>query len=170
MGSTVGHRNGGRLRGLEDQQAVVRKLRQDKHKHHSEDDAQRLVLLEVPGLQESADDDRVAEDHDHQRKPEAHADLNGQHQDLDSVFTVVPVDQSAEGLVMVASLHLGVDKLREGQEEGDHPDDQADEFTVEQPLLLRVLSLGHLHDRDVAVHADAGEQQHAAEEVDLVDG
>lgn len=127
------------------------------------------MLLKVLGLQKSADDDRVAEDHDHQWKPEAHADLYGQDQDLDSVFIVVPVDQSAEGLVSWASLHLSVDKLREGQEGGDHPDNQADEFTVEQPLLLRVLSLGHLHDRDVAVHADAGEQEHAAEEVDLVD-
>lgn len=127
------------------------------------------MLLEVLGLQESADDDGVAEDHDHQWKPEAHADLDGQDQDLDSIFIVVPEDQSAGGLVLLARLHIGVDKLGEGQEGGDHPHNQADEFTAEEPLLLRVLGLGHLHDRDVAVHADAGEQEHAAEEVDLVE-
>lgn len=168
VGFAVGHGGISCLRGLENQQAVVGKLRQNEDKHHGEDDPQRLVLLEVLGLQERADDDGVAEDHDHQGKPEAHADLDGQDQDLDSVFAVVPVDQSARGLVMVG-LHRGVDELGEGQEGGEHPDDQADEFAAEQPLLLRVLSLGHLHDGDVAVHADAGEQQHAAEEVDLVD-
>lgn len=70
----------------------------------------------------------------------------------------------------MVSLHPGEDELRQGEEGGDHPDAQADEFTAEQPLLLHVVSLGHLHDGDVAVHADAGEQQHAAEEVDPVDG
>lgn len=168
-GLTVEPDGVGCLRGLQHQQAVVGELGQDEHQHHGEDDAQRPLFPKLFGLQESVDDDRVAEEHDQQWKAEAHADLHGQDKDLGLVVLVVPVDQGADG-VLLLWLHRGVDKLREGQEGGDYPDPHANEFAVEQPLLLGVLSLGHLHDGDVAVHADAGEQERAAEEVHPGDG
>ena len=126
------------------------------------------MLFKAPGLQKCADDDRVAEEHDYKRKAEAHADLQGQHQDLSPVVFIVPVDQSAEGRPFDASLHLGEDELREGQESGEQPDTQAGKFAVEQALFLQVLGFGDLYYRNVAVHADAGEQKHAAEEVDFI--
>ena len=64
---------------------------------------------------------------------------------------------------------MGEDELWEGQESGEQPDTQAGKFAVEQPLFLQVLGFGDLYNRNVAVHADAGEQKHAAEEVDFVD-
>ncbi len=67
-------------------------------------------------------------------------------------------------------LHLSEDKLWEGQESGDTPDTQASQFAVEESLFLQVLGLGDLYNSNVAVHANAGEQKHAAEEVDFIDG
>lgn len=164
---TVSDGGVGRLRRFHHQQDIVRELGEDEHQHDRKDDAQRLVLLKVLGLQERANDDGVAEDHDQQREKEAHADLQGEGQDLSLVVGVFPKQHGAD-LPVVRSLHLSKDKLRQSQENGDGPDSQAGQFAVEEPFLLQVLGLGHLHDDDVAVYADAGEQEHAAEEVDPV--
>lgn len=157
------------LRGLDHQEAIVRQLGEDKHSHHSEDDPQGLVFFKAPGLQQGANDDGVAENHDQQGKAEAHTDLQGQHKDLGPVEDVVPVDQDTEGLALLVGLHLAKDELRQGQETRDDPNTQAGQLAVEQPLILQILGLSDLYDGDVAVHANAGEQQHATEEVDLVD-
>lgn len=68
----------------------------------------------------------------------------------------------------MVGLNLGEDKLRESQESGDKPDTQADKFAVEQPLFLQVLGFGDLYNSNVAVDTNAGEQEHAAEEVDFI--
>lgn len=128
------------------------------------------MLLKAPTLQKGVDHDRVAKDHNEQWKEEAHADLQGQHQDLSSVFYVVPVDKNTRRMPIVVGFHLGEDQFWEGQEYGDKPDQQADIFAVEQPLLLQVLSLGNLYNSNVAVHTNASEQEHAAEEVNPIDG
>lgn len=159
----------GCLRGFHNQQGVVRKLGENKHEHNGKDDTEGLVLFKAFCLQECADNDRVAEKHDQQRKAETHAYLQGQHQDLCTVECIVPVDHSAIGLFLWVQLHLSKDKLRQGHDNGDRPNTDTSKFAVKQPLLLEVLSFGYLHDGNVAVHANAGEEQHAAEEVDLVE-
>lgn len=130
------------------------------------------MLLKVPGLQQRADDHCVTKDHHQQWETEAHADLEGEHQDLCPIVFVVPVDQSAERHAMMVrlDLDLGKDELGEGQQGGDEPNPHAHQFAVEQPLFLQVLCLGNLHNSNVAVHADACKQKHAAEEVDFVEG
>lgn len=128
------------------------------------------MLLKVPGLQQRADDYCVTKDHHQKWETEAHADLNGEHQDLCPIVFVVPVDQSAERLVMKVGLDLGKDELREGQQDGDKPNPHTHQFAVEQPLFLQVLGLGNLHNSNIAIHTYACKQKHAAEEVDFVEG
>lgn len=128
------------------------------------------MLLKVPGLQQCADNYCVTKDHHQQWETEAHADLKGEHQDLCPIVFVVPVDQSAERLARMVGLDLGKDELGEGQQGGDKPNPHAHQFAVEQPLFLQVLGLGNLHNSNIAVHTNACKQEHAAEEVDFVEG
>ncbi len=65
----------GCLSGFEDQHAIVWQLRDNKHGHNYQDDPQGLVLLEIPRLQQGADDVGIAEYHHYERDAEAHADL-----------------------------------------------------------------------------------------------
>uniref|UniRef100_A0A8C9S348 Uncharacterized protein n=1 Tax=Scleropages formosus TaxID=113540 RepID=A0A8C9S348_SCLFO len=90
----------------------------------------------------------------------------GQDQDLGDIVLVVPVHHGTEEPVFIR-LHLGKEELGDGKQARQHPDTHADQLAVEEPLLLQVLGLGGLHNSYVTVHADAGQQHHAAEEIDL---
>ncbi|MFT7809491.1 hypothetical protein AGIG_G14699, partial [Arapaima gigas] len=90
----------------------------------------------------------------------------GQHQYLGNVVLVAPENQGAEGPVL-HRLHLREKELRDGEQARQQPDTHADHLAVEEPLALQVLGFGGLHNSYVTVHADAGQQQHAAEEIDL---
>lgn len=158
----------GGLHRLHDQRGVIGQLGEDEHKHHNEDDAQGFVLLKVPGLQEVADDDGVAGEHDQKGETKTHANLHGEHQDLGAVERIIPVDQCTIWQVSIR-LHLSKDELGEGQQSGEKPDADACKLAIKQPLLLQVLSFGDLYDGDVSVYTNAGEKEHAAEEVDLID-
>lgn len=128
------------------------------------------MLLEVPGFEQGADDNGVAEHHDYERNAEAHADLESQHQNFDMVVFIVQVDHGAKMIALHIIFRAGEKKLRDCHYHRQDPHYNTDDLAVQQSTLLGVLRFCRLDDYDVAVDTDAGEKENAAEEVDFVNG
>ena len=136
-------------------------LGQQEHRHHQEDDLQRLVLPEASSLKQGLDDDRVAHNHGKQWQEEPQGHLDGQHHGGNLLLI------TADGLVMVKD--IAVDDLRQGNQQGNDPDGQADGLTPGHVLGPLVVGLGGPYHSNEAVHGDAGEDEHGCVEVQCVD-
>lgn len=148
-------------RAADELHEVEGRLGQQEHRHHKEDDLQRLVLPEASSLKQGLDDDRVADDHGKQWQEEPQGHLDGQHHGGNLLVI------AAEGPVVVKD--IAVDDLRQGNQQGNDPDGRADGLTPGHALGLLVVGLGGPHHRDEAVHGDAGEDEHGRVEVQRVD-
>lgn len=146
------------------QNQVVRNLADKEHDDHGQNHLDGLVALKVLSLAEGPDDAAVAEAHDQEREGEGQdnlADLN-----RDAQLVVAAGVRRARVFVVDG----GVRHFRNGEDQRHHPDDGGGHLAEEHGLRAEAVRRGGFGDGEVAVHADAAEEKHAAVEADLVDG
>lgn len=143
---------------------VIRKLADDEHGHHGEDHLKGFIPLEIPGLHQGLNDAAVTEDHHERRQDEAQHHLADYHGDT-GIFALVAIHHAG-----VVGVDVGVNDLRQGEDHGQHPSDQGRYASVVDGVGAAAVSRDSFGDGEVPVHADAHQQEHTAEEGDLVHG
>lgn len=146
-----------------EQNQVVRHLADEENGDHGQDDLDGLVALEVLRFAEGPDDAGVAEAHDQEREGEGQDDLA----DLDDHAQPVAAVGVRRARPVVDD---GVGHLWRGQDQRNHPDQSRRHLAVEHGLGAVAVGGDGFGDAEVAVHADGGEEEHAAVKADLVDG
>lgn len=152
-------------------EAVVRRPAEDKQGHQGDDEAQGLALLPAAGVAEGPEDADVAVEHDEQREAEAHyqADQLQSHAPLGDV---IPDPLLAQGHHMVirnlGGCHLPEGEGRAAQGQAAHPDDGAGDLGMAGTALPA--GADGMDDGQVAVEADAGQEEDAAVVVEGEEG
>ena len=160
--------------GVCEQGHVVGKVAQDENHHDCQDHPYSLVLLVVLCPQQGAHDAGVAEHHHHQRQQEADAHLETGNHHLNQLGCLIPAEGQlalhGDALVQQVELFraLGVEERGQRQGRGTHPHSKADETAVDQSAWASAKGSSGLNYCNVAIPTDAGEQEHATEQVDAV--
>ena len=149
----------GRAQGAHKQEQRVRQLAQEERRHYRQDHLEGTVTLEAARLTQRHGDGAVAEGHDQERHHEAQGDLRALDSDQQCQVVGWVGDRVRRTAAVVDG---GVNHLRDGEHQGQGPDDgrrQPPEVGGLGAVAIRRHGLG---DGEVAVHADAGEQEYAA--------
>lgn len=159
------------LQTLHQLEAVVRRPAEDKQGHQGDDETQGLALLPAAGVAKGPEDADVAVEHDEQREAEAHnqADQLQSHTPLGGVILDPHLAQEHHMVVRnLGGRHLleGEDHAAQGQ--AAHPDDGAGDLGVTGAALPA--GADGVDDGQVAVEADAGQEEDAAVVVEGEEG
>lgn len=147
---------------------VVRHPAQQEHHHHSYDDLHGPVLPETSTLQHLGDGDAVAIYHHKQREQKA-------KNMAETVYDIPPWGGAADVKVFVAEHPLWVRGLLEGfvEKSGKSEDPTAGpNHHAEEPATLPLSSpdvLTRVHDHQITVDANAGQEEDAGVEVCIKD-
>lgn len=141
--------------GFDQQNNIVRELREEESGDDHGDDLQRLLLLGSFGLQEGVDDKGVTNNHHKEWEEESNCDFQGQDSNSEDRADVWWVCNFANCYVTHLRA-LAVQDFWDTQAHGCQPDSQAHEFAVQEPPLLSSFSFHCLDNSDVPVKADAG--------------
>ena len=148
---------------------VVGQLGGDEDAHHGQEDLEGPPLPPLRHVRDVLEGPRhlgIAEEHDQERQQEAQHHLQDLQGGLGRAGHAGGVDGDA-GLPYHAVLDGGKDHVGQAQDEGHRPDQEAHQHAVLPPDGPGHGPVGH---GQVAVHADAGQEQHAAAEVHDVEG
>ena len=145
-------------------QVVGQPAHQEDH-HVGEDDLPAALLLLVAGGGNGSGQQEVEDRDDGERNGEAQDHGDQLHADEPLLDAVLGVEGPAVGLVVGGGRHgLQVVGVGQGHAKGQQPH-QDTHGSAHQPLLAAG-GAGEVGDRQVAVHAHAGEEEDAAKEVD----
>lgn len=143
---------------------VVGQLTEHEDGDHGDDDLEGFIPLEVLGLGESFDDADVTEHHNNGGNYEAQDHLTHQHAAV-VVYVALAVCHARAVDVDLGEHHVGY-----GKDHRHDPGDQRRHLSVIHGAVAAPMGGDGFGDGEIAVDADAGEKEHAAEEADLVDG
>lgn len=141
--------------GFDQQNDIVRELREKESGDDHDDDLQRLPLLRSFGLQEGLDDKSITNNHDKEGEEESDCDFQSQDSNSEKHTDIWRVGNFAN--CYITHLHaLAVHDFWDAQAHRCQPNSQAHEFAAQEPPSLRSFSFRRLDNSDVPVKADAG--------------